>query len=181
MSRLDTHTAAGPQSTAATRCMSYPALAINAAGAATVKTTNAIDYSIDGVTRRKTALAAQSLAVTHNQLGVASGGYVQPASTTVYYTLAVNAAGAVAVVQGTYFGQTFDTAPTASLGQNSFGGARVTGDGAVPSVPAGYCPFGLVKIVTNASTTFTAGTTALDAAGVTASYFDLAVIPASKP
>lgn len=181
MSRLDAHTAAGPQATAGNRCTSAHVLAINAGGAATVKTTGAIVHTLDGVTRSKAALSAQSIAVTHNYLGVASAGYVQPASTTVYYTLAVNAAGSVAVVQGAYFGQTFDTAPTASLGQNSFGGARVTGDGAVPSVPAGYCPFGLVKVATNGSTTFTPGTTALDAAGVTASFFDLAVIPASKP
>jgi hypothetical protein len=45
----------------------------------------------------------------------------------------------------------------------------------VPS--AGCCPIGAVKIAVTTSYNFTAGTTALDAAGVTATYYDLAMIP----
>lgn len=138
-----------------------PVLAINGAGAATVKTTNAINYAIDGIAYSKAALAAQALAVIPG----AAAFSVQPVSTTVYYVLAVNNAGAIGVVQGTYVGQSL---AVPGVGQ---------GDGIVPDVPLGWVPFGLIKITTNSSTTFTPATTALDAAGLTVSFYDLQVLP----
>lgn len=149
--------------------LNKPVLAINAASAATVKTTNAVNYTSNGVSLSKAALSAQSIAVTHTMNGtVAGGAYVQPASTTVYYTLGVDNAGAITVSQGSYAGQNNSVVQA---------GVSAVGTGAVPDVPAGVTPFGVVKVVTNGSTTFTAGTTALDAAGVTATYFDVAVLP----
>lgn len=144
-----------------------PVLAINAASAATVKTTNALVFSIGGIAYTKAALAAQVLT---NAVGPAGTGvYVQPISTTVYYTIAVNAAGTIKVYQGSYTGQVLG-APTPG----------VYGDGLVPDIETGYAPVGGIKIVTNASATFTLGTTALDAAGVTATYADFTgPLPAS--
>ena len=145
-------------------------LAINAASAATVKTTTALLYTVNGVMYTKAILSAQAITPTHTQNGAVSGGsYVQPVSTTVYYTLSANAAGTIAVTQGTFAGQDLSL-------MNA--GASVRGDGSVPDAPDLYTPFGVIKVVTNASTTFTAGTTALDAAGLTVSYFDVAVLPA---
>ncbi|WOB06471.1 hypothetical protein [Piscinibacter gummiphilus] len=149
-------------------------LAINAGGAATVRTTGATIYLIDGVYYTKAALAAQSIAVTHRFNGdavtTADPAYVQPQNSTVIYVLALNAAGTVAVVQGSYAGQaiTFSTDLSKVF----------TGAGGVPNLPAGYVPFGAIKVVTGA-TTFTPGTTLLDAANVTATYFDLAHLPES--
>jgi len=147
-----------------------PVLAINAASAATVKTTNAIVYSVDGVMYSKALLSAQSIAVTNNFTGSTGGAYVQPASTTVFYTLALDASGNVSVTQGTYAGQ--------DLSQRSVG-ASAKGNGLIPDAPAGTAPFGVLKVATNSSTTFTPGTTALDAAGVTVGYYDVSVLPST--
>ncbi len=159
---------AATRNAVANRCFSRPVLAINAAGAATVKTTNAIDYCVNGVIAQKAALSAQSLAVTHDARGNAGAGYVQPVSSTVYYTIGLNAAGTVCVVQSDFLGRNLSLIAA---------GTSAVGNGLVADTPDGYTPVGVVKIVTNGSTTFTAGTTLLDAAGVTASYFDIAVLP----
>lgn len=149
-----------------------PVLAINAASAATVKTTNALTYTVNGVMYSKAILAAQSIAVTHTDNGRAvGGGYVQPASTTVYYTLSVNAAGVISVTQGTFAGQ------TVVVGQS---GTSYAGDGSIPDVPAGYSAFGVIKVITNAGQTFAPGTDALDnltKLASAAAYFDICSLP----
>lgn len=155
-------------------------LAINAGGAATIKTTNALLFTVDGIQYTKAALAAQAITPTHNWLRQAGGAYVQPANTSVYYTLGVNAAGTIAVVQGSYAGQTFGTDPTVGVGSGSNMGTSFRGSGDIPDVPDGYTAFGLLKVVTGAAT-FTPGTTALDAANVTVSYFDVCLLPSVNP
>ena len=147
--------------------LTRPVLAISGAGAATVSTTNAIVYTIDGRIYNKAALSAQSIAT------IATGApaeYLQPASTTVYYALCLDSSGNVRFVQGTYAGQTFLTA-----------GRVDKGLGGVPDIPDGYCPFGLIKVVTNASTTFNIGTTLLDAAGLTVTFIDISQLPKTAP
>jgi len=113
--------------------------------------------------------------VTHRFDGkpvtVADPAYVQPINTTVIYVLALNAAGTVAVVQGTYAGQQITYGSDLSK--------IVTAGGGVPNLPAGYTAIGAIKVVTNGVATFTAGTTALDAAGLTVTYSDLALLPVS--
>jgi len=78
---------------------------------------------------------------------------VQPVGTTRYYLLGLTAAGASSVTTGTAT--------------------------ALPDCPAGVCPVGYVKIVTDATHTFTPATTLLDAAGVTATYVDLSCAPSA--
>jgi len=151
--------------------------AINAAGAATIKTTGAFEYTVGGVKYSKAALAAQSIAVTHDAYGNAFTGYVQPAGVTTYLTLALNAAGTVAVVQGTYAGQKPGQDPAVGVGPAYNNGTSFIGSGAVPDVPAGYTAIAVIKVVTAGVATFTPGTTLLDAANVTPSYFDVAVLP----
>lgn len=152
-------------------CYSKITLAINAASAATVANTGAIIFSNNGVMLTKAALSAQSIVATHflNGKMAVTASQIQPVSSTVYYVLGLDGSGTVCVSQGTYAGQ--------NLSQMQMG-AHAIGDGSVPDVPAGYTPIGVIKVVTNGSTTFTAGTTALDADGVTATYFDLALMPA---
>ena len=158
-------------------CLSKITLAINLAGAATVKSTNAATYTVDGVAYTKAALAAQSIAVTHDCFGKAVGGnelsaYVLPAGKTMYLLICLNAAGTVAVVQGSYSGQ--------SLAYPDLQ-RTLTGAGDVPQEPAGYVAIGLIKIATANAATFTPGTTALDATDVTATYYDLQRVPSVNP
>lgn len=170
MSKLSDITNAAILALLGDKSLVKPVLAINLGGAATVKTTNALSYTVNGIQYAKAALAAQSVAVTHTGNGaIVGGGYIQPISTTVFYTLSVNAAGAVAVTQGSFLGQRIE------LGQS---GTSSVGDGFIPEAPSAYTPFGVIKVVTNGAATFNPGTTALDAAGVSASYFDVAVLPA---
>lgn len=158
------------------RCYSKATLAINLAGAATIKSAGATTYTVDGIFYSKAALAAQSIAVTHNLFGFAVSGagasgpaaYVQPANSTVIYVIALKADGTVGVVQGGYNGQSV-TLP---------GGVVMVSKGEVPEVPVGYTPIGTLKVVTGA-TTFTPGTTLLDAANVTVTYTDVSLLPAT--
>jgi len=156
-------------------CKTKITLASSGAGTATVGSTGTITYTVDGIFKTKSALSAQSIAVTHDQFGnaVANGlaAYTQPVSTTVYYVLSLNAAGTVAVSQGGYSGQSV-TSP-AGAAQYSAGG--------LPVVPAGYTPIGIIKVATGASATFVAGTTNLDAAGVTATFTDVERLPVTAP
>lgn len=148
------------------RNTSAAVLAINGAGAATFKTTNAYAYLCDGIYKAKTALAAQAFSAGHA---------VQAAGTTMYYAVGLDASGNVSTYQG--------TAPNANAIaaaiQNGSGSASVVGS--IPDVPNGVTPVGLIKVVTNSATTFTAGTTALDAAGVTVTFYDIALLPSIAP
>lgn len=155
-------------------------LAINAAAAPTIKTLNALSVAINGVFVANAALAAQSIAITHDSYGAVSLGYVQPAGQTVYYTLGINALGVISVAQGTFAGQKYNQDPTVGVGSANMMGTTFIGSGNVSDVPAGYAPFGVIKVVTTGVATFTPGTTALDAANVTVSYFDVAVVPGTK-
>lgn len=152
-------------------------LAINAAGAATIKSTGAINYVNNGIFLQKAALAAQ--AITPNVPGGLK--YIQPANTTVYYTVGLDGAGNVYVAQGSYVGQQLSLDPTLGIGVSQAGTSWV-GDGSVPDFPdaLGVTPIGILKVALGA-TTFNPGTTLLDAANVTVTYFDISVLPAGKP
>ena len=143
-----------------TFCMSRPVAAIGATTSA-ITTTSAIISVIDGIIRNVAALTNQAL------VSGAEAFRVQPANTTIYYVMAVNAAGTVRTFQGRFNGEQF-TNPT---------GMNLVGDGTVPDVPDEWCPFALLRIATGA-TTFTPGTTALNAANVTTTIFDVAYLPA---
>lgn len=173
MSRLTDIVNGATQAAIGTINMVKAVLAINAAAAPTVKTTNALSYVIKGVQYTRALLAAQSIVATHTQHGtVVGGGYNIPPQTTAYFTLGVNPAGVIAVVQGSYAGQPL------SNGQM---GTSSVGDGFIPDVPDNYAAFGVIKVTNNntvvSGTNFVPGTTALDAANMAVSYFDIAVIP----
>ena len=159
----------------ANRCLTKATLAINAAAAATIRTTGATTYTVNGVMYSRDAISAQSIAVTHDCFGnlVAAGvaAYVQPTLTTVFYVISVNAAGTVAVSQGSYAGQPQTFANDLSK--------IYTGNGEIPAEPAGYTAIGVIKVAPTVAATFTPGTTALDATNVNATYFDIDVLPAT--
>ncbi len=174
MSRLSDVTNGAIRQILGNRVLNRAALAIDGTAAQHVQTTNAIEYSVDGVIYNKAALNDQSIAVTHGWNGVAGSGYVQPANTTVFYTLGLNAAGTLCSVQGSYSGQKLSSDPTVGVGQ-AVAGATWVGDGSIPDVPSGYTAFGIVK-VTTAGSTFTPGTTALTGLGT---FYDVTTLPST--
>ena len=143
------------------RALASGAFVVGAAAAA-VSSTVTIPYIINGVFYSKAAVTSQVLTgVTTTGPLVGGGTYVQPAATTVYYVLALNAAGTLVVTQGSYSGQ--------PLGQPA-----VYGDGSPPDVQdLTLCPVCVIKVVT-AGSTFTLGTTALT--GIS-TFFNIASLP----
>lgn len=139
-----------------TICLSKAGLAIGGtATAAKIAAPNGagVDYAIDGILYHK-AEADDSIAFT---------GLTQADDTTCLYLVCLNASGTVSVVQGTAVSTAALTAGTAVLEWPQPG----------PTV----CPIGAIKIA-NDGAAFTGGTTALSAATVTDTYYDLMTIPA---
>lgn len=142
--------------------------------------TGAMTYVNNGVFLTKGALTSQSIVPTTGLSYNLPAG-INPATGlnyTMYVTLGLDGLGNVVVLQGTYAGQVFSTNPSVGVGVSQAGTSYV-GDGSIPDVPAGVTPFGVVKIV-NATNPFILGTTLLGAAGVTALFFDVAVLPIGK-
>ena len=181
MSRLDDIFSGPVRRVLAATTTSAHVLAATGGATATVATTGAIVSQIDGITRSRAALSAQSIAPTHDIFGSANSAvYAVPVGQTIYTVLGVNAAGAIAVVQGTFAGQNLVPSPTAGVGALTQAGTSFVGDGSIPNLPDGFAPLGLIRTVTT-SATFTPGTTLLNAAGITHAFFDIGLIPAVKP
>ena len=116
-----------------------------------------IDFAIDGILYHK-ADGATNLPF--------SADTVQPVLTKCLYLVCIDSAGAVTTVKGT-------PVLTANLANGS-------DTLKWPVCPSGKCPIGAVKITCALTATFTAGTTALDATNVTATYYDLHTIPVGR-
>lgn len=162
---------------AGNHCLTKVVLAINAGSAATIKTTGTFTFVIDGVYYTHAALSAQSIAVTHDCFGQPVGGnnlskYTQPVLTTAYYLVCINAAGTIAIVQGSYAGQALRFADLQRV---------LTGTGGIPAEPDGYTAIGMFKVALAAAATFDPATTALDASNVTVTYYDLERVPSVAP
>ncbi len=111
-----------------------------------------VDFSIGGIMYHKADAA--DIAIT--------AATAQAALTTCLYLVTLTSAGTLATVKGT-------EVTTANIG--------VTDVLKWPEPAADTCPIGALRVLTAASTTFTAGTTDLDATGVTTTYIDLFAIP----
>ena len=138
-----------------TACLSRAGLAIGdgaKTGPAIVAPNGAgIDYCIKGLAYHK-ADAATVLPLT--------AAAAQDVSTKCLYLIQINAAGTVSSVKGREVLTADLTAGNDVL------------EWPMPSDDT-QCPIGAVKIETAAATTFTAGTTALDAAGITETYYNI--------
>lgn len=161
-----------------TYCASRPVTAIGSTASA-ITTTGAILAVIDGVYRNVAAITNQALVALD---ATNRPFYVQPANTTVYYTLATDGT-SVRCIQGDFAGRV-----------TYANGVEIRGDGNIPDVPdfsvasvdasgnqtlsTQWCPFAVLRVVTGA-TTFTPGTTALNAANVTTTIWDVAVLPSA--
>lgn len=160
-----------------------PIVAINAAAAATVKTTNAILHTANGVLKSRAALSAVALAAPTTSTTKVGGGsvaqdevdrwrfYTLPAGKTCYIVLALDGASTANLVafQGSYDGQDLFFR----------GGGVAKGKSVVPDTPDGFVPFGLIKVV-GGTATFLPGTDALDKANVTFTFWDIGVLPVTE-
>ncbi len=113
---------------------------------ATVKTVNDVDYSINGKVYTKAATASISLSACPEQ----------PAGTTYNYLVSVAANGNVTCTMGL------------SIDEYTRQWSPVW-----PSLSADNAPLGYFSVTTDATHTFTAGTTLLNAAGLTITYHAL--------
>jgi len=113
-----------------------------------------IDFVIDGIFYHKADFT------TNAPLSEAAA---QGLLTTCLYLVQIDADGAITSVKGR-------AALTAKL---------VDGSDVLewPRPAAGKCPIGAVKVAVTTTYNFTAGTTALDATGVTETYYDLFHVP----
>lgn len=137
------------------------------AGAVTYATTATVKYTIDGAFKSKTAASAQSL-VTNSNEGYTAAQMVVPAATTAYFVVALNAAGDVKNFSN------MSTVPGGSL-------IWPSSNSKVPKIPAGWCPIGIIKIVTG-TTAFTPATTFLDATtgGMVITYTNVSLLPLAE-
>ena len=111
-----------------------------------------VDYCIGGALYHKADAAAIALS-THA---------AQPADTTCLYLVCLDSNGNLSSVKGGDV-KNVDLANKAAVIH-------------FPGVPAGKCAIGVIKVKTVA-VTFTAGTTALNASGVTATFTDQFAVP----
>lgn len=120
-----------------------PALVIGSSSKADIRVNAAVDYVRDGIRRTQKAAA---------EVNVPSGATMTNDGTarSVYVVVYINGSDAFAAVAGT---------PVA-------GGGTPT----IPDLPAGGVLLGYVKIAAAAGTAYTADSTLLDAAGITATY-----------
>lgn len=132
-------------------------MSLSAAGLAegtnanTYKTTNTLTYTSNGVFKSKGA--------TDNIAMTSTAGTVPPSSAALYGVW-IDGSGNLSNSRGPVV-DAADPCP-------------------VPSAPAANLTLvGLIKVVTNSSTTFTPGSTDLGAAGVTDTYFDCSLMPGS--
>ena len=141
-----------------TYCVSSAGLAIGdgaKTGPAIVgKDTLGLTYVIDGIVYYKDD-AATVIPLT--------AATAQAASTSCLYLMQIDTAGTVTSVKGTEV-----------LTAEITNGTEVL---EWPTLAAGKCPIGAVRIDCDSTHTFTPGTTALDAAGITETYYDLATVP----
>ena len=135
--------------------------------AGTIKTTATIVFTIDGVFKSKGATDNVSIAVS-----TPSGVYGDPGNgsftgqtggSTRLYGIFLDASGNVSIVPGAIVNTAQLAAGSASLQW--------------PAPQRNKACIGALRIAVTASTTFVPGTTALDASGVTASYYNLSSVP----
>lgn len=134
------------------------------ATAVTYATTATAGYTIDGVFKSRTAVAAQSLITNSNEAYTAAQMTV-PISTTAYFSVGVNAAGGLKNTAG------LTPQPNGAL----------TWSGKVPTLPTGLAPLGYIKIVTGSSQ-FVPGTTNLDATtgGMAITFVPCSLLPLAE-
>lgn len=136
-----------------------------------VQTSAAVNYIIDGVFYQLAIQAAIDLSGIYRiteggTVAGAAGGYTAiPDGYTCAYILVVDTSGNIRVVEGTQVANTDITEGTKTC--------------ECPSCPPNHAVFGAVKVANASGSSFTFGTTGLDTSGVTDTYYNLSVVPAT--
>ncbi len=128
-------------------------LAIHGSTASLFKTTNAVKIVVGG---KWVALGAQS-SIAASSLA----SYVVPVSSTAYFGVWADASGTISLSPSL-----LASFPVIDRATSTSSGRRVQ-----------KCFLGYVKVVTDGTHTFTPGTTAFDATGVTTTFVDCAYVP----
>jgi hypothetical protein len=148
-----------------TKCFVSGALAIHGSNAENVLTTVAITHIINGEFRSLGAqteidLSGLSGISSTGVVNAAAGGYAAiPAGSECKYVLCVNAAGTIRVVEG-------DIKSVADAAE-------------FPNAPADHAAFGGIYVKNGTTSDFVLGTTDLDTAGITDTYHNFSLVPAS--
>lgn len=139
----------------------------------TIQIAAAISYVIDGRFYSKSitdniAISYSGPSVYQAPTGVGSvnGGFTGGVGgATRLYLISLDTAGNVSILPG----KIVNSADLAA--------GRVSLD--FPDAPNGVCPIGALRVAVTANTTFTPGSVDLSASGVTASFINLATVPAN--
>ena len=140
----------------------------------TIKTTADITYTIDG--RFYSKATTDNIAISYSGATVyqAAAGGIQAVNggftggvngSTRIYGIFLNASGAASIVPG----------PIVDSAELAAGRVALP----FPDAPNGVCPIGALRVALTAGTTFTPGSTDLSASGVTATFYNLADVPAT--
>lgn len=139
--------------------------------AGSIKTVNTVTYMHDGILRSKAA--TDNIALT----GAAFTGQ------TVFFLLSADKSGNLTVSRGL---GSAESLPSGVAAITNTAGQVVAPPGEIPAVPLATgqngdsqpnCPFAIIKVVAAGGTTFTPGTTNVDAAGITTTFYDVSGIP----
>lgn len=146
-----------------TRCHGAAGFAIDGVNAENVETANAFDYSINGIMYSNAADAEIDISAEIASLpaDLADGN-------EQIYVFCIDSAGAYYVIAG-------DVVANADIDAGTKNSHWPEGGG------DDMCAFAAVKVKNASGADFILGTTALSAAGITDTYYDLAVIPANTP
>lgn len=155
-------------------CLTKVALAATGGATATIASTGTITYAIDGIFYTKSALSAQSIAVSITKPdGSVDNGSFTGATNAVagtsgsvrVYGIYLNSAGTVSVIPG----------PVCHAGELAAGIRSLQW----PAPQKGMVCIGGVRVSLTSGTNFVPGTTNLNAAGLTNAYYDTLVLPGS--
>lgn len=170
------------QAVPVTMCFSKATLA--AGTTTTISTTGTTTYAIRGKFYTKTAISNGATPTTDYATGAAFLPIPIPATAPnlaagygSIYTVGLDSAGTVRVIQGTVVPL---DANGAFINAPQFGGLGSTGSGSAASVNNDFCPIGyiVVKLGATAVATWTFGTNNLSSVtGVTYTFVDIATLP----
>lgn len=138
--------------------------------AGTIQNAAAINYTVNGIFRSKAITNNVAIAYTapavYSQNAVASnGGFTgETGGSTRLYGIYLDAAGAYSIVPG----------PVVNTARLSAGQIALE----FPGTQRDKACVGAMRVALTAGTTFVPGTTALNAAGVTATFLNLSAVPA---
>lgn len=138
---------------AGTLCLGCAGLAVDASAKADAETLADFPYAINGYTYK----------LTSGDGDVQLDGHTVAAGCTALFLVVVNSSGTITAIKSNEESNTDLAAKNAALHW--------------PTPTANTCPIGALKIKNASASVFTGGTTLLDAANITTTYYNLFTVP----